>query len=163
LHAPFFVDSFDLLVDDQNRLLIPSEFRRRIDRDRDGGSLYLTSGTINGKPWLYTKNYYEYRASLQPIELMPGMDQSEFDLVYYAMASELPIDKQGRILIAEKTLKRLGLGKELTMCGARDHLELWNRDDWEAFRAEADRRKPEITARQSTSSTARRQNPAPPL
>jgi MraZ protein len=147
-------------VDDQNRLLIPAEFRRGIDRERDGDLLYLTTGTINGKPWLYTKNYYEYRASLEPMDLAPGGDRNEYDLMYYAMASKLPIDKQGRVLIAEKTLKRLGLGKELTMCGVRDHLELWNRAEWEAYRADLERRRPEITARQSI---ARRQNPAPPL
>jgi MraZ protein len=159
LRHPLFVDSHELAIDEKNRLLVPAEFRKRLDVERDGEAFYLTTGTINGKPWLYTERYYEYLASRDPGDLLPGEDQNAFEQMYYALASRLEIDKQGRILIPEKTLKRLGLGKELTMCGVRDHLELWNRDEWEAYRTSLEQRRAEITAKESMS---RRLNPPAP-
>jgi MraZ protein len=47
------------------------------------------------------------------------------------MASRLEWDKQGRVLMPEKTLRRTNVGKDVTLIGVRDHLELWNRGDWE--------------------------------
>ena len=38
-------------------------------------------------------------------------------------------------------------GKDVTLVGVRDHLELWNRADWEVRRGELENRSPEITAR----------------
>ncbi|MCC6240960.1 MAG: division/cell wall cluster transcriptional repressor MraZ, partial [Phycisphaerales bacterium] len=67
-------------------------------------------------------------------ELAPTEDALAFDQMHFAMASRLEWDKQGRVLIPEKTLKRTELGKEITLIGVRDHLELWNRNDWDAHR-----------------------------
>jgi MraZ protein len=43
-------------------------------------------------------------------------------------------DKQGRVLIPEKMRQRTALQKEVTLVGVRDHLEIWNRPEWEAER-----------------------------
>jgi len=156
LRHPLFVDFHDVAMDEKNRILIPSEYRKRIVPERDGELLYLTSGTVNGKPWLYTEKYYEYRSEQEPLDLMPGDDRNSYEQMSYSLATPIEIDKQGRILIPEKTLRRLGLGKELTMCGVRDHLELWNRSEWDARRAELEKRRSEIMAKESLS---RRLNP----
>jgi MraZ protein len=156
LRHPLFVDSHDLVVDEKNRILIPAEYRKRMDPERDGEILYLTTGTVNGKPWLYTEKYYQFRAEQEPLDLMAGEERNTYDQMAYSLASPIEIDKQGRILIAERTMKRLCLGKELTMCGVRDHLELWNRQEWEARRAELEKRRSEIMAKESMS---RRLNP----
>ena len=62
----------------------------------------------------------------------------------FASASDEVPDKQGRVLLPDKILKRAGILKEVTLIGVRDHLELWNRADWEARREELERRGPEI-------------------
>jgi MraZ protein len=60
------------------------------------------------------------------------------------MTCRVEMDKQGRILLPDKSLKRSNIQKEVTLLGVRDHLELWNRADWEARRQELERRGPEI-------------------
>lgn len=42
-------------------------------------------------------------------------------------------DSQGRVVIPERLLKRAGIGKEITLLGVHDHLEIWNRADYDAF------------------------------
>lgn len=82
-----------------------------------------------------------------PADLAPGEDLLEFDQMRFAMTSRLEPDKQGRMLIPDKTLKRTGLGKEITLIGVKDHLELWNRADWDARREILMARSSEVTLR----------------
>jgi len=49
----------------------------------------------------------------------------------YAAGAEL--DRQGRVLIAEKMLKRAQLTEQVMMVGVRDHLELWDVEQWGRF------------------------------
>ena len=37
------------------------------------------------------------------------------------------------MLLNEKAIRRGKLGTEVTMIGAGDHLEIWNRDQWEEY------------------------------
>jgi MraZ protein len=137
---------FDLTVDDKGRMLIPSEIRKRIDPAQDGEAFLMVVG-VNRKPWLYPEKYYESLALAGPAEMTPQEDLLAFDQMNFGMASRLEPDKQGRILIPEKTLKRTQVGKEVTLVGVREHLELWNRADWETRREELVSRSAEIAVR----------------
>ena len=137
---------YELTIDDKNRMLIPSEVRRSIDPERDGEAFFLVVG-VNRVPWLYPERAYEQLISRNPAELTPEEDSLAFDQMNFAMASRLEWDKQGRVLIPEKTLKRTGLTKDVTLIGVRDHLELWNQADWEARREALLARSAEIAIR----------------
>lgn len=125
------VGEYDVTVDEKSRVLVPSEIRKSINAERDGDSFYLVIG-VNRNPWLYTERFYEELVSQAPAELSPGEELLAYDQMYFGMASKIDMDKQGRILIPEKTLKRTGLKREITLVGVRDHMELWNRDQWSA-------------------------------
>src|SRR5207248_7213388 len=101
--------------------------------ERDGDAFYLVLGP-NKKPWFYAERAYEQMVFQAQPEITPGEEQLAFDHVNFALANRIEWDSQGRILIPEKTLRRTGLQKEVTLIGARDHLELWNRNDWEERR-----------------------------
>jgi MraZ protein len=137
---------YELTVDDKNRMLVPAEVRRSIDPERDGEAFFMVVG-INRIPWLYPEKSYEALISQVPVELTPGEDSLAFDQMNFAMISRLEWDKAGRILIPEKTLRRTGIEKEVTLIGVRDHLELWNRGDWNARREALLARSSEIALR----------------
>ena len=46
---------------------------------------------------------------------------------------ECEIDKQGRLQLPSKLLVRENLGKEITIVGAIDHLEIWDRARWNEY------------------------------
>jgi MraZ protein len=142
---PVLIGEYDLTIDDKNRLLIPAEIRRSIPPEY-GESFYLVVG-LNRMPWLYPERFYEDLANKAPTEMTPGEDRLALDHLMFAMASKLPWDKQGRVLVPEKALRRASIGKEVTLIGSRDHLELWNRADWEARHEELIKRSAEIFAR----------------
>lgn len=140
------IGEYELTIDDKNRLLVPSEIRKSLDPQRDGEAFILTIGQ-NRKPWLYPEKYYEQLVSDAQQDITPEEDLLAFDLMNFAMASRIEWDKQGRVLIPDKTLRRTGTGKEVTLIGVRNHLQLWNRDEWEASREALMQRSAEISLR----------------
>jgi MraZ protein len=136
----------DLTFDEKNRILVPSDIRRVLDAERDGDHYVLVIGE-NRRPWLYPSKVYERLVAELQQELTPDEDQLAFDQMFFSMSSRIEVDKQGRILLPEKILKRTGVGKEVTMLGARNHLEIWNRADWEIEQEQLFANRKEITAR----------------
>jgi MraZ protein len=55
---------------------------------------------------------------------------------FFAMAFEIELDGQGRVVIPAKFRHYAGLNGEATVLGARDRIEVWNTERWEAYTAE---------------------------
>jgi MraZ protein len=132
----FLAGTFELTIDAKNRLSIPFVLRRKLDPERDGHALYVVPGRRTGTLALYPEKYYErLRADL------PGDDALSDEAFAYrqfesSQSALLDPDGQGRVLIPERLLKRAGMDKDVTLIAVRDHLELWQRADFEAFEAE---------------------------
>jgi len=145
-HAVLYGE-YELTIDEKNRLLVPSEIRKAMDPQRDGDAFFVIVG-VNKKPWLYPERFYEELISQPTPEITPAEDLLAFDQMNFAMANRIEWDKQGRVLLPEKTLRRTGTNRgEVVLIGARDHLELWNRPDWEVRREELFARSSEIALR----------------
>jgi MraZ protein len=146
IRHPLLYGEYELTIDEKNRLPVPAGVRKALDPEIHGEAFFMVMG-VNKKPWLYPKGYYQELVTLVPSDMTPGEDMLAFDQMNFAMASPLEWDAQGRVLIPEKTLRRTGLNKEVTLIGVRDHLELWNRSEWETRRDELLSRSSEIALR----------------
>ena len=128
----FFVGTFDGTIDAKNRLSIPYQIRRKLDERRDGHGFYVMPGPRRDTLALYPEAYFERQETA-----LAGEGLSEEARVWcqfeYSQCALLDPDGQGRVLLPERLLKRTGIGKELKLIGVRDHLEVWNRSDFEAF------------------------------
>jgi len=140
------IGEFEFSFDEKNRLSMPAEIRKNLDPERDGDGFYLVLG-LNRKPWLYAQRYYEQLVSQVRSELVPDQEQLDLDHRNFALATYLPLDPQGRLSIPAKTFRRTELTREVTLIGARDHLEIWSRADWELRREELLARSPEVFIR----------------
>ena len=125
---PVLYGEYELSIDEKNRLLIPAEIRHKFNPDTDGSAFFIKVGK-NKVPWLYPQKYYEEAAQTPP-SLNPTEDNLAMDQFNFAFASLLEWDKQGRVVLPDKILKRTAVGKEVTLIGAKDHLELWSREAW---------------------------------
>jgi MraZ protein len=135
-HAAFFIGEHELTIDEKNRMLVPSDVRGLMNPERDGDGFYVLIGS-NRKPWLYAERYYDQLLAREAenltteAELNPDKNRLDDWHRRFGMASKVNWDKQGRILLPDATLRRTGTGREITLVGVRNHLELWNRQDWE--------------------------------
>jgi len=135
-----------LSIDAKNRLLIPASTRKELVPERDGSAFFIVTGD-NGKLWLYPEKVYEAMAADAPQEVAPNEEQLEFDHLHYGLAEKLEWDNQGRVLIPDELMKETGTGKDVVLFGARNHLEIWNRTDWEPYRMSLQAKRKEISLR----------------
>ncbi|MCL2329689.1 MAG: hypothetical protein FWC56_00120 [Phycisphaerae bacterium] len=129
-----YTGTYELTIDAKNRLCIPANIRSGMDAEKDGTTFYLVPGNRQGTLSLFADKYYEryseqYHASLTPL----AQEKEDFEELFYAMSVLLEVDKQGRVVLAQRLLDFAGLSGPVTLTGARDHLVLWSRADHETF------------------------------
>ena len=123
---------YEHTIDGKSRLFVSNKLRSQIDSDTYGSNFYLAMGS-NGIYGLYPEKYFQ-QIALAGAPGMSAPDESvSFERMSFALASKVELDRQGRLLINEKLRKRANLGTTLTLVGVRDHIEIWNTDDWEHY------------------------------
>ena len=123
------------VVDSKSRILISNKLRNQIDSEEHGSNFYLVLGA-NGILCLYPEKYYEQIVlSVAPNSTAPD-EAVAFERISFALSSKVELDSQGRLLLNEKLRKRAGLKDHITLVGVRDHIELWNNENWEQYLAD---------------------------
>jgi MraZ protein len=130
-------DRFDHVIDDKGRLAIPSQVRNAMDPQVDGAAFYLVP---EGRYLqLIPEKLFERLAAQATAGLAMSPEAAKVRRLMFAMASRLEMDKQGRVIIPDrfmvdsKSPDPFGgamLGREVTLVGANDRMELWNRADF---------------------------------
>jgi MraZ protein len=118
-------------VDSKGRIILPREFRR----DFEGG-LMVTKGLDD---CLYLLPMKEWERLVAKIEEMPSGSEStrRFSRVFFASASHLVPDGQGRILIPPRLREMAGLSKEVVIVGLSNKAEVWDPQTWQKYEAES--------------------------
>lgn len=123
---------YEHTLDEKNRLFISNKLRGQIDVEEHGSSFYLVLGA-NGILCLYPEKYFQQIA----LAGAPGMGAPDEAVTYerlsFALANKVELDRQGRLLLSERLRKRANLQSNLTLVGVRDHIELWNTEDWDRY------------------------------
>jgi MraZ protein len=123
---------YELTVDVKFRLFVPSKVREQIETDEHGKDFYLIFG-VNRILNLYPDKYYK-RIALAVAPGTAAPDESlAYERVHYALAGRVELDRQGRVLLGEKAIKRAGLKEQVMLIGVRDHLEIWDTEIWAKF------------------------------
>jgi len=120
------------VIDAKSRVLISNKLRSQIDADEHGSNFYLVLGA-NGILCLYPEKYFEQIVLSVAPETSAPDEAVAFERMSFALASRVELDAQGRLLLNERLRKRAGLKDQITLVGVRDHIELWNNEDWEQY------------------------------
>jgi MraZ protein len=128
-----FVFHYDKMLDEKNRLQIPSEFRSTMDPETDGDSFYLCPGERDNTLSLYPNKLWEAMVKELRTRRLPVQQAVAFEEWYYSLCCRLDMDPQGRIVLPKWQLERVKLGKEITLAGANDRIEVWRTSDHREF------------------------------
>ena len=120
------------LVDGKGRVLISNRLRSQIDCDEHGSNFYLVLGA-NGILCLYPEKYFEQIVLSVTSSVVAPDEAVAFERMTFALSSKVELDGQGRLLLNERLRKRAGLKEKITLVGVRDHIELWNSENWEQY------------------------------
>ncbi|MBN1764887.1 MAG: hypothetical protein JW860_06485 [Sedimentisphaerales bacterium] len=132
---PFFTGEYELTLDNKNRLFIPARLREQISPEVDGSAFFMVFG-VNRIISLYPEMYYQ-RIALAVAPRMVAPDELlAFERINYSMAGRVELDRQGRVLLGEKAIRRAGIKVQVTLIGVRDHIEVWDKDYWDKYMIE---------------------------
>ena len=113
-------------LDDKNRLTLPAKLREQL-----GDSVVITLG-MDGCLYVYARGSFDELAAriggLDPL----GAGARQIQRHFFGNATAVELDKQGRVVIPALLLDREGIGREVTVTGVGDHLEIWDRAKWRA-------------------------------
>lgn len=132
-------DRYDHVIDDKNRLAIPSPIRNAMDPEKDGTAFYVFPE--NGYLQLIPEKLFQKLAAEITGGIALAADVAKARRLVFGMASRIEWDKQGRVIIPDRFLRdaknvdpfvRGTLEREVTLVGANDRLELWNRSEFMA-------------------------------
>lgn len=126
-----FIGEYSHNLDTKGRIIIPSKFREELH-----SSFILTRG-LDGCLTIYSLE--QWNKIFEEINKLPTTKKAvrQYTRVLTSNACECSLDNQGRILIPSNLSTPLNIKKECVIVGANDHIEIWNKDAWEAYFEEA--------------------------
>ena len=132
------VGTFEHRLDVKGRLVIPARFREEL------GSSVVASFGIDRCVSVYSQRSWE--GILERLHNLPYSKGKTRDLVRVLLASahEVPIDPAGRILLPQSLRDQAGIEQEVSLNGVLDHIEVWDSEKWNTYRARVMETLPEI-------------------
>lgn len=123
-----FLGEHQHTLDDKGRLILPARFRDR-----------LASGLVFAPSQdrcldVYPLTAFERR--VEELRAVPREDQRAraYLRVFLAGAHEEKPDAQGRVTVPPRLRDYAGLERDLTVNGADEKVEIWDRGTWDAYR-----------------------------
>ena len=122
-----FYGSYSHNLDNKGRLVVPSKMR-----DELGAKAYILKG-YDGCLSIYKEA--DFAKLMEKINSLSFNKKSARLFIRAQLDSvcELEIDRQGRALLPTSLLNRYNIGKEVIVVGVYDHIEVWNKKDYEEF------------------------------
>ncbi len=123
---------FQHSLDTKGRLIIPSRFR-----DGLGERFIMTKG-LDHSLFLYPLS--EWAIIENKLKTLPftRADVRAFVRLFFSGASECEIDRQGRILLPQNLRAFARINREVVVIGVSSRVEIWAREDWEAYNERAE-------------------------
>ncbi len=123
-----FSGRYDHTIDEKGRVSIPARFREVLQR-QNHDRLYITNFIEDSQRCLDLYPPAEWERVIGKFEERRSSDRASqlFETFYVGGAYEVPVDRQGRILIPPKLRDFAGLGHEVTFSAKHNRFQLWER------------------------------------
>ena len=122
-----FMGEYHHNLDEKSRIVIPSNFRFELK-----DNFIIAKGLEN---CLYIFSNNEWQKVVSKLENLPftKKDVRVFKRAFFSGASNVEIDKSGRIVISSNLKDYARIKRECVIIGAGDRIEIWDKDEWNNF------------------------------
>ena len=122
-----FIGEYHHSIDEKRRIIIPAKFR-----DELGSSFIVTRG-IESCLFVYpNKNWEQICEKLNSLPFT-RKDARVFNRFFMSGATNVELDKQGRVNISAPLIQYANLVKDCVVIGTGDRLEVWSQESWNSF------------------------------
>ena len=125
-----FMSEYNHTVDAKGRLIIPSKFREIL------GDEFVISKGMDGCLFVYAND--DWKAFEEKLTSLPLINKEarQFARFFLAGASQVEVDKQGRILLPASLRSFANLDKDVVLVGVGSRIEIWDKEKYEALSAD---------------------------
>lgn len=121
------IGEFQHNIDNKGRLTMPAKFRP------DLGATFIVTRGLDGCLFGFPMSSWEIiHEKLKELPLTKK-DARAFTRFFYSAATEVEIDKQGRVNLPNNLIEYAKIDKECRVIGVADRIEIWSSDTWGAF------------------------------
>ena len=122
-----FIGEYHHTIDEKGRIIIPVKFREAL-----GKEFIITRG-IENCLFVYSKeNWAQITNKLSSLPFTKK-DARTFNRFFMSGATDVELDKQGRVNISGPLIDYANLTKDCVIIGTGDRLEVWSQESWESF------------------------------
>jgi len=127
-----FLGEYQHSLDSKGRIIVPSKFREEL------GARFIATKGLDNCLFLYPMD--EWKMIEEKLRALPftRADVRSFARFFFSGASELEIDKQGRILLPPNLRDYAGIEKDLIIIGVGARVEIWASDSWAQYNQAAE-------------------------
>jgi len=119
-----FMGEYQHNVDSKGRIILPAKFRELL------GELFVATKGLDRCLFIYPQE--EWSVLEEKLKKLPlaKPEARAFVRFFFSGAAELEFDKQGRVLLPTNLREYAGLGKDITVVGVSNRIEIWDRQLW---------------------------------
>lgn len=122
-----FMGEYHHTIDDKGRIIIPSKFREEL-----GDVFVITRGIEN---CLFVYSMESWKRITDKLNSLPFTKKDARNFVRFFMsgATNVELDKQGRVNVTAPLVQYANLVKDCVVIGTGDRLEIWSQESWDDF------------------------------
>src|SRR3989344_8532696 len=135
------IGQYQHTIDIKKRLALPVKFRGEL-----GSKVIVTKGVENCLV-VYTEKEWEVMASKLGNLPVSQNEARSFARHLLASATEVELDKLGRILLPDYLKNYADLKKNVVVAGLSNRLEIWDEEKWDDYRKNAEKGVEEIVSK----------------
>lgn len=114
-------------LDAKGRFIVPAKLREQL------GERFVVSKGLDGCLFAFPpEEWAKLEAKIQDLPLT-NMRARKFARHILAGASEMELDKQGRVLLPLNLREAAKLEKDIVLCGVGSRMEIWDKDTWQSY------------------------------
>ena len=121
---------YDSKIGEKHQVSLPKKFREAL-----GEKLIVTKGF---ESYLLIVSEENWKTLLEGTEGKPFIDKATRELQRFILgnASEIELDKKGRLVLPEYLRKYANLETEIVFAGIQRYVEVWDKKKWEEHQME---------------------------
>ncbi len=133
-----FIGEFKHNIDEKGRVAVPVKFRNQL-----GSGTIVTRG-LDHCLFIFSKQEWENLAQKLIALPLAQSNSRAFARLMLAGASDVELDRQGRILIPDYLREYAGLKKETVIAGLYNRIEIWDGNAWKEYKQKTESASDEI-------------------
>jgi MraZ protein len=126
-----FYGEYEHTIDKKGRLIIPSKFREAF-KEYDVEKFFITRG-LDKCLFMFTENEWKTQESKFKSISFTKSEARRFNRMYFAGASQIECDKQGRVLIPKYLKDYAVIKRDVMVIGVSNRIEIWSREAWKSY------------------------------